>query len=162
MTKLGALFFLAVAIVFAMQTAGKGFAQDDAEVNEVYVPMLGDSMLSIQMRHIKLWLAGSAKNWQLAGYELGEIEEVFEDAARFNHVFKGMPVADMIKKITARPLKDLGAAIEAKDASRFDAAFDGLTAACNECHRSAGHGFIMIKRPKTSPFSDQVFSVKSR
>ena len=32
-----------------------------------------------QMRHIKLWFAGRAGNWPLADYEIGELNEGFDD-----------------------------------------------------------------------------------
>src|SRR5690242_1138313 len=35
---------------------------------EAYVPGLGEMMTLQQMRHVKLWLAGEAGNWELAGY----------------------------------------------------------------------------------------------
>jgi hypothetical protein len=34
-----------------------------------------------QIRHAKLWFAGEARNWDLAGYELGELKAGFEDVA---------------------------------------------------------------------------------
>src|SRR5947199_10244165 len=33
-----------------------------------YVPGLGEFMGRIQVDHAKLWLAGEARNWELAGY----------------------------------------------------------------------------------------------
>jgi hypothetical protein len=35
-----------------------------------------------QMRHTKLWFAGNARNWDLAGYEFDELKEGFENVAR--------------------------------------------------------------------------------
>src|SRR5207237_9639002 len=34
------------------------------------VPLLGDIMNAVQTRHMKLWFAGKAFNWELATYEL--------------------------------------------------------------------------------------------
>src|SRR5947208_15638952 len=42
-----------------------------------YVPGLGEFMGRIQVDHAKLWLAGEARNWELAGYQLSELKEVF-------------------------------------------------------------------------------------
>lgn len=83
-------------------------------------------MGQIQMRHAKLWFAGKAKNWQLAAYELDEIKEAFEDAAKYQPNFKGQPIAAMIGPITARPITQLEKAIDAKDTVRFAKAFDSL------------------------------------
>ena len=46
---------------------------------EPYQPGLGEIMALQQMRHIKLWYAGRAGNWPLADYEIGELNEGFED-----------------------------------------------------------------------------------
>ena len=37
---------------------------------ESYQPGLGEMMALQQMRHIKLWFAGSGGNWPLADYEI--------------------------------------------------------------------------------------------
>ena len=37
------------------------------------LPRLGEIMLAKQWRHIKLWYAGKARNWNLAAYELAQI-----------------------------------------------------------------------------------------
>src|SRR5262249_46301319 len=45
-------------------------------------PGLGEIMALQQMRHSKLWFAGSAGNWPLAEYELDELKEGFGDVRR--------------------------------------------------------------------------------
>src|ERR1700677_3712052 len=42
---------------------------------------LGDVMGETQLRHIKLWYAGSSQNWDLAPYELDRIGESLTRAA---------------------------------------------------------------------------------
>ena len=49
-------------------------------------------------------------------------------------------------------------AIKAKDRTRFAAAYDRLTAACNTCHQSANRPFIVIQRPSSSAFPNQSFA----
>jgi hypothetical protein len=141
----------AIAIPFAVYAA--------VPASGAYVPGLGEIMGATQMRHAKLWLAGQAGNWELANYELGEIREGLDDAARFDPVFKGIPVATLLMKYIDQPLEDVGIAIESRDSTKFRESFDKLTNACNECHREAGHGFIVIQRPTMQPFSNQDFSV---
>jgi hypothetical protein len=51
----------------------------------------------------------------------------------------------------------LGQAIKASDSARFATAYEGLTVACNTCHRSADRGVIVIQSPSGSPFADQDF-----
>src|SRR6185436_14804061 len=43
---------------------------------------LGEIMALQQMRHIKLWYAGSSANWELAAYELDELKEGFDDVLK--------------------------------------------------------------------------------
>jgi hypothetical protein len=62
-------------------------------------PGLGEFMTATQLRHAKLWFAGKQHNWDLAAYEIDEIKEGLEDAARLHPKFDGAPVAEMIKTI---------------------------------------------------------------
>lgn len=123
----------------------------------LYVPGLGEIMTLQQMRHAKLWFAGAAGNWPLADYELNELKEGFEDAAKLHPVHEGVPVGDMIVKLTTGPLEELSATISKKDTAGFAQAFDRLTATCNRCHQAANHGFIRIGRPTAPPFGNQLF-----
>ena len=53
------------------------------ELPKTYLPGLGEFMGRIQVDHAKLWLAGQARNWELADYELTELKEVFSDVQDF-------------------------------------------------------------------------------
>lgn len=117
-----------------------------------YAPRLGDIMGATQLRHLKLWYAGKDKNWGLAAYELGQIKDSFRDAMIY---YPDLPVANMTTM--AEPAARINAAIKAKNSARFARAFTALTAACNNCHRTQGYGFIVIKIPVSSPFSNQSF-----
>jgi hypothetical protein len=123
-----------------------------------YVPGLGEIMAAQQMRHAKLWLAGRNRNWPLASYELDELREGFDDAAKFRPVHDNVPVAALIAQLTPEPLEDLSKAVAAHSPAQFAQSFDRLTAACNACHRAANHAFIVITRPAASAFSNQVFA----
>jgi hypothetical protein len=122
---------------------------------------LGEIMSLQQMRHLKLWYAGSSANWELAAYELDELKEGFEDVLKRFPTKEGVPLAPMVKTITGREIPELAKAIEARDGGKFAGAFDALTAGCNACHQSAKHGFIVIQRPTSLPYSNQSFSPKS-
>lgn len=127
-------------------------------IEEMYAPGLGDIMATTQMRHAKLWFAGKGKNWTLAKYELEEIKEGFEDVAKFHPVFKGNALSEMLDKLMAKPIVEVGKAIESKDDLKFRRAFESLTSACNACHQTTRHGFIVIKMPTIPPVSNQEFS----
>ncbi len=131
-----------------------------AESQESYVPGLGEIMGSVQMRHAKLWFAANGENWPLATYELGELKEGFEDAAKYQPVFKGKPIGEMIGPATQMPLSELAKAIAEKNEAHFVKAYDRLSVACSSCHQSAGRGYIVIQRPTTPPLTDQRYDVR--
>jgi hypothetical protein len=126
---------------------------------EPYVPGLGEIMSLQQMRHVKLWFAGQAGNWDLAAYELDELGEGFDDVITFHPTHKDSPVAprDAIPRMVNEPLKELRAAIDKKDARAFEQAYDTFTAACNNCHQATNFGFNRVQRPATNPYPNQVF-----
>ncbi len=125
-----------------------------------YVPGLGEFMGAIQTHHAKLWFAGKAKNWELAAYELDELKEGFENAAKYQPEFKGKPIAELIGSETDEAVASLRKAIEAKDIAKFTKAMDGLSSACTSCHRAAGFGFIVIQRPAAPPLTNQRFDLR--
>ena len=72
-------------------------------------------------------------------------------------MFKDIPLAELVKTESGPPLADLRRAIDAKGSDAFAKAFVRLTQACNRCHQAAGVGFIVIRIPTASPFSNQLF-----
>jgi hypothetical protein len=84
-----AIVALSASVVFAVAQPAR----------ESYKPGLGEFMTATQLRHAKLWFAGKQNNWDLAAYEIDEIKEGLEDAARLHPKFDGAPVAEMIKTI---------------------------------------------------------------
>jgi hypothetical protein len=126
--------------------------------NEPYKPGLGEFMTATQLRHAKLWFAGNQNNWELAAYEIDEIKEGLEDAARLFPTHDGIPVAEMIKTIIDPRIENLEKAVRAKSSARFTVAFDELTSGCNSCHTGANKPFIRIQRPIASPLTNQNFA----
>lgn len=125
---------------------------------ESYEPGLGEFMTATQLRHAKLWFAGKQNNWDLAAYEIDEIKEGLEDAARLHPTFDGVPVAEMIKTIIDPRIEELENAVRAKSNAKFMVAFDKLTSGCNNCHAGANKPFIRIQRPTESPLTNQNFA----
>lgn len=123
-----------------------------------YALGLIEFMTFVQIRHAKLWLAGNAGNWELADYEIDELKEVLENAAKHVPDYKGSPVGKMIETMAMPPMEEVEKAINAKDRIKFTAAFDKLTAACNTCHQAANRPFIVIQRPANSAFPNQSFA----
>lgn len=152
-------------LVVAIALAGAGatvFAihRSAAQPSEpkVYSPGVAEIMIATQVRHAKLWLAGEARNWELADYEIDELKEGLEDIVKYFPTYKDMPVGKMIEATAMPPIAEVEAAVKAKDRAKFTAAFDKLTAACNTCHQSANRPFIVIQRPASSTFPNQSFA----
>ena len=155
------LAFAALALVLlAPARAAEEHPPHAPAGKETYASGLGEIMSLQQMRHLKLWLAGAAKNWPLADYELDELKEGFDDIAKFFPTKDDMPIGQMAGSTAVPILPDVKAAIDARDSKKFAAAFDKLTAACNTCHQSTKHEFIVIQRPTSSPYSNQSFTPK--
>lgn len=125
-----------------------------------YVPGLGELMSLNQMRHAKLWYAGSSGNWPLAKYEVDELQEGFDEIVRLYPTYTGSPtpLSTLMPQVMTAPMAALRSAVDSDDAEAFPKAFEQLTAACNACHQSASHPFNVIKRPEgTAWYSNQEF-----
>ena len=133
-----------------------------SEPAKPYEPGLVEFMMLVQNHHAKLWLAGNARNWELADYQVDELKELLEDIAKRIPVYKEVPVGKMIEATTMAPIDDVEAAIKARDGKAFASAFDKLTAACNSCHEAANRGFIVVQRPAASAFPNQSFAPKRK
>jgi hypothetical protein len=123
-------------------------------ISNSYTPGLGEFMSGIQVHHEKLWFAGSARNWKLANFEIGEIRESLDDIQRF---CTDRPEIASIPMILP-PMDSISKAVAQQDLPRFKSAFMLLTSTCNNCHRATKHEFNVIQTPTTPPFSNQVFT----
>jgi hypothetical protein len=149
------------AVLLLSASAGLAAAQSsiDASPGEPYVPRLGDIMNNAQTRHIKLWYAAKAANWELAAFEIRQLKANLVQAAL---LYSGIPVTNVTT--LAAPLQSVADAIEAKDGKRFAAAYGELTGGCNACHQSMERAFISIRTPAEQPFGfgDQLFTPQGK
>lgn len=123
------------------------------ELENSYKPGFGEFMSSIQVHHDKLWFAGTNNNWELADFEIHEIEESLEDLQTFCADRAETNSLQMIDQ----PLKNVSDAIHHKNSTEFRDAYMTLTSNCNSCHRATQHAFNVIAVPTTPPFSNQRF-----
>ncbi len=145
----GALLASGVA---AQTTYGEFRSQGREREQELIVPSLGDIMLGIQFRHIKLWYAGRSGSWDLAEYEL---RHLLQSLGRAALLYVNIPI-EQIQAADA-PMLELQAAIKARDAGRFTRVYREFTAACNACHQAGAVGYIRIQTPSSSPFNNQFY-----
>lgn len=129
-----------------------------ARVDEL-VPEPAVLMAQVQVQHAKLYYAGHAENWPLAGYALHEINEALQAVQTFHDRFEDFPtpLSELVPSLVGPPLGEIHSAIRAKNRAGFDQAFDSLTQACNACHATLSHGFIQVQTPKERAFPNQKF-----
>ena len=106
---------------------------------------------------LKLWFAGKSANWELAAYELRQLKASLVEAAS---LYQGIPVTNVTTM--AQPVQSVNDSIEAKDSKKFAKAYGELTSGCNGCHQSIERGFIVMRVPDVSPFSDQQFAPQGK
>jgi hypothetical protein len=129
-----------------------------AQVPPGYDPGLGDYMNAlIQPRHAKLGLAGREENWALAAYAIKELRQALDNTAKAKPKFRTLSVPDMFDATLGEPLKAVEDAIKTREIARFNEAYGRLTAGCNGCHTATNMGYVVIKVPEQSSFSNQDF-----
>jgi len=166
MNRLGVMLGLglltAAGLAASGQTLGPQPPPPVTDLPKSYIPGLGEFMERIQVDHAKLWLAGEARNWELAEYQLTELKEVFSDVQDLVPTYQNVPVGDMVDAIITGAIAGLESAIASRDFSTFSASFDKLTTACNSCHQAANRAYIVIRKPLQSNFSNQEFAPQAR
>ena len=119
-------------------------------VNTSYKPDLGTFMTDMQMHHAQLWFAGTNNNWELANWELQEIEEATDNIRKFN---KNRPESKSISIIDPA-IDSLKSAIKQHNRISFTKNYALLTNSCNSCHKANAHGFNVITIPSGKPESN--------
>jgi hypothetical protein len=151
--------FVSVAVLAAVAMGlARAQAPATADTSSPYRPGLGDLMtMTEQPRHIKLALAGRQKNWTYAAYELHELQEAFDRAAKAWPQWQSVPIAELMPAATKEPIAALAKAIKDGASDRFMASYEHLTDACNACHQAANRPMVVIRVPDASSFPDQDF-----
>jgi hypothetical protein len=155
------LLFSGFVLLIACNSGGRDIADLQRRVDSLqqqldsaYRPGLGEFMSGIQVHHAKLWFAGTAGNWKLADFEIGEIKEALDDIQRF---CKDRPEVSSLPMIYPA-VDSISISVSKGNLPNFKNAFGLLTSTCNNCHRVTKHEFNVIKIPDTPPFTNQVFT----
>lgn len=123
-----------------------------------FKPAMDDLMtMLIQPRHMKLYYAGQAKNWQLAAFQIDELRGALARIGRTIPNYRNINVDIAVASIFTDKLKAVGDSVKAADLTQFNAAYGEMTAACNDCHKGMEHPFLVIKVPDVGGFPDQEF-----
>ena len=123
------------------------------KLSQVYKPGFGEFMGYIQAHHEKLWYAGQHENWKLAGFEMDEIKETFENIQKYE---TDRPETKLLPMIKAS-LDSVTTAIGQQNPAKFKNSFTMLTNTCNTCHLAAKFEFNVVKIPDMQTFSNQDF-----
>lgn len=124
---------------------------------------LGQQMLELQIRHARLWYAGQRDNWTLATFQLGEMREALDGVVEANGEHASLQpqrLAEVLPAMMGPALKSMQAAVDQRDRTAFNAAYDQLTGACNACHEVASFGFNRFQRPRTPLLDNQQYGTK--
>ncbi|MEO8798055.1 MAG: hypothetical protein ABI551_09240, partial [Polyangiaceae bacterium] len=97
--------------------------------------------------------AAHANRFELAAFEIGELDERFEDIPNAELPKEGS-TAQIPGLAAAFRMNDLPALLDAaqkKDITAFDAAFAKAATACNNCHNASDKAFIEISETPGRP-----------
>jgi hypothetical protein len=125
-----------------------------------FAPGFDDMMtMLVQPRHIRLYYAGQAKNWEMAAAEARDLRQSFDRLKQTLPNYEGNDVAQAVSGFMTKELDALDAAIAAADEQKFAGAYQQVTAGCNNCHTYMEHPFLVIKTPtRNAELSDQDFT----
>jgi hypothetical protein len=125
-------------------------------------PGLGEHMTTIQLHAAKLWFAAKASHWELAAYELHELEETMEAVKKLNVEKNGVKISNVMDAVLKTQIAQLEESIKQKNQSKFQKSYDETLSACNGCHTESGHKFIQIIRPTAPPITNQKWEMSNK
>ena len=108
---------------------------------------LGNVMVQVARRFEIAGRAANANRFELAAFEAGEIEELFESDVPGAELPKEGPTAQipaMAKAFLEANAPELKRAAGAKDRAAFAVAFQHAASACNACHQASAKGFVQV------------------
>jgi mono/diheme cytochrome c family protein len=108
---------------------------------------LGNVMVQVARRFEIAGRAANANRFELAEFEAGEIQELFETDVPGAELPKEGPTAHipaMAKAFLQTNAPELKKAAATKDRAAFAAAFGHAASVCNGCHQASAKGFIQV------------------
>ena len=73
--------------------------QEELAAAEDLAPGLGEYMTTIQLHAGKLWFAAKAGNWELAAYEIHELEDTMESVKKLNVEKNGVKISGVMDSV---------------------------------------------------------------
>lgn len=131
----------------AGETASSAASTAPAPAASAPKTSLGNVMVQVARRFEIAGRAANANRFELAEFEAGEIEELFETDVPGAELPKEGPTAHipaLAKTFLQANAPELRKAAASRDRAAFAAAFQHAASACNGCHQASAKGFIQI------------------
>jgi hypothetical protein len=109
-------------------------------------------MQDVSYHFTNLWFAGQHENWDLANFYWSEAISHLHWAVRVIPIRKDnagreVKLADILQAVENSPLKQLGAAIKAKDRPAFEKAYRFTLEGCYSCHKAVDKPYLHPQIP---------------
>jgi hypothetical protein len=153
-------FMAVLAVLVACSrdgTSTTGAASSGPSAASAPKTSLGNVMVQVARRFEIAGRAASANRFELAEFEAGEIEELFEDDVPGAELPKEGPTAHipaMAKAFLETNAPELKKAAASKDRAAFAVAFQHTASVCNGCHQASAKGFIQVPSEPGSAVPD--------
>ena len=85
-----------------------------------------------------------AGRWDLATYDLHELDEIFDDDLAGSSWHGKAELSALAHQFQTRQLAQLQVAVRSRDRGAFEHAAADAARACNACHKKADQGYIEI------------------
>lgn len=150
-------------MIAALLMSSAAVAQDAPPAPQAkgFTPGFDDLMtMLIQPRHIKLYEAGQARNWELAGAEARNLRQALDRIGVAIPSYLGNDVKTAVANLIAPALKSVDDAVARGDAKAFATAYRDVTDGCNACHTFMERPFLVMKVPdgkRERAYPDQDF-----
>jgi hypothetical protein len=128
---------------------------EDFEVAKGKLPDQSHAMTDVAMQFSNLWFAAEKENWPLADFFWSETRSHLAWAVRIipkrkDNAGRVVDLVAILQSLENSPLKQLGAAIKAKDHEAFVKAYRFTIEGCYACHKAADKPYIHPQIP-TAP-----------
>jgi hypothetical protein len=152
MTRTTAIFLCALSFAVASSSGSVGHAQSPGG-SSAEEPELAISMAQLQYFAHKLALSVEARNAELAGFYLHEVEEVAGAIRDGVPEYDGFPIGPLVGAMLMPHLERLEEALENPGWDAVEQTLGLVVDGCNACHQATDHGFIVIERePGANPY----------
>jgi len=105
---------------------------------------LGDAMDEAGRRFQRAGRAVIAGRWDLATYDLHELDEIFEEDLASTSWHGKPELSALAQRFQEQQLAALRVAVHSHDRGTFEHAAAEAARACNECHKKADQAYIEI------------------